>query len=256
MIAPPLIRVVDAETTSMDDPCEMVELGWTDLHLSDGGWRIDGEPHALLVHPRMPVSFPAQAVHHISFAQAAMEGIDPWDARRIAVYGVDLVATHNWKFDRRFIRTDLPAICTFKGALTVWPNLQGHGNGSIRYELGLCLGDPRAYPAHRAGPDSWITAHILLELLKHRTVEQLIDISGKPVLLRKIGFGEHSGKLFSDIPESYLGWIVNKSKMPDDPDREDVVFTARAELNRRAAAAPARAPEPSPDAWRSQMELC
>jgi exodeoxyribonuclease X len=36
-----LIRVVDVETTSMDDPAEMVEVGFTDIRLFPDGWAIE-----------------------------------------------------------------------------------------------------------------------------------------------------------------------------------------------------------------------
>lgn len=255
MVSPgTLIRIVDVETTGVEDPCEMIELGWTDLRLAAEGWAIEGGPRSVIANPGMPISFPAMAVHHIT-AEDVRFGVDPDDLRAEVVVDVDILAAHNWGFDCRFIRSTLPAICTFKCARTIWPDLQSHGNGSIRYERGLCIGDDRAYPPHRAGPDTWITTHILLDLLKERSVEELLDISSRPVLLRKLGFGEHFDKPIAEVPTSYLDWIANKSTMPSDPKKEDVVFTARAELAKRAEAEKQAAPQPvvDPDAWRSQM---
>lgn len=253
-----LIRVVDTETTGIDDPAEMVEIGWTDVRLFPSGWEIESGPHSCLVNPGMPITFPAMAVHHISDAEAAT-GMDPDEARAMIVRGADMLCAHNWVFDARFIRSSLPAICTLKVARTAWPEMQGHGNGSIRYERGLCLDDPRATPAHRAGPDTWVTAHILLDLLKIYQPETMVEISALPVLLPVCWLKAHKGKRWSDVPDSYLDWIVNKSDMRNDPASEDVVHTARYWLQRRAAAAPA--PEPAApttsadaDAWRRELE--
>ncbi len=257
-----LIRVVDTETTGIDDPAEMVEIGWTDVRLFPDGWQIESGPHSSLVKPGMPISYPAMATHHIRQAEADA-GIDPADARALVAAGADILCAHNVSFDGRFIHGHrCPWICTLKVARAAWPELQGHGNGSIRYERGLCLDDTRAEPAHRAGPDTWVTAHILLDLLKVYQPETMIEISKQPSVLMKISFGEHQGKRFSEVPTGYLDWIVNKSNMPSDPKREDEVHTARLELRRRlddnaSACAPnfqqQKTSETDPDAWRSQM---
>ncbi|MER8762840.1 hypothetical protein [Mesorhizobium sp. M0968] len=257
-----LIRVVDVETTGMDDPAEMVEIGWTDLRLFPAGWGIESGPHSRLVNPGMPISFPAMAVHHITDAVAG-EGINPAEARQLVTAGADYLCAHNVDFDSRFIRGNaLPWICTFKAARTAWPELQSHKNGSIRYERGLCLDDPRTEPSHRAGPDTWVTAHVLLDLLKLYPPETLVEISAKPILLLKIDFGEHQGKRFSEIPTDYLDWILHKSNMPTDPKRVDVVHTARLEWVKRTSdpqpkpAAPAPTREVvDPDAWRKDMRF-
>lgn len=228
-----LIRVVDVETTGIDDPAEMVEIGWTDVRLFPDGWAIERGPDSALVNPGLPITFPAMAVHHITATECQF-GVDPDDIRREVVAGADIVCSHNWAFDSRFIRARLPAICTFKCARTVWPELQSHGNGSIRYELGLCLGDPRTQPSHRAGPDTFVTAHILLKLLEVHSVEELVEISRNPVRLLKMPFGKHFGVPFSQVDGSYLDWLVNKSDLAKDPAKADVIYTARVEIDRRS----------------------
>lgn len=224
-----LIRVIDTETTGIDDPAEMVEIGWTDVRLFPQGWQIERGPESVLVNPGMPITFPAMAVHHIADHEARF-GADPDEIRRDIGRGVDIFCAHNWQFDSRFLKTQKPYICTLKAARTIWPDLQGHSNGSIRYELGLVPhDDERAMPSHRAGPDTWVTAHILLKLLETHTVEQLLDISANPIrLLRFPGGNKHRGKPFSEIARTdpgYLRWVIDKSEF-----NEDVKFSATAAL--------------------------
>lgn len=254
-----LIRVCDVESTGIDDPAEMVEIGWTDVRLFPDGWQIERGPLSRLVNPGMPISFPAMAVHHITYEVAA-GGMDPAEARQLITAGADILCAHNTAFDSRFITGHrLPWICTFKAARTAWPEMQSHGNGSIRYERGLCLDDPRTEPSHRAGPDTWVTAHILLDLLKLYQPEMLIDMSTKPVTLMKVGFGEHYGKRWSEVPTKYLDWILHKSTMPTDPTKEDTVHTARLEwVKRTTDPQPQQAARPAtevvdPDAWRKTI---
>lgn len=230
-----LIRVADTETTDLEEPSEMVEIGWTDVRYFGANWEIETGPHARLVNPHRLISFGAMATHHITQAEAET-GIEPAEARRIIASGADYLCFHNAEFDVPHIQPHwkLPVICTEKCARHVWPTLQSFKNGAIRYELELCLDDPRTEPSHRAGPDTWVTAHILLKLLDLLTLDEMVEISKAPRLLLKIGFGEHKGKAFTHLPDGYLDWIVNKSDMPNDPKRADVVYTARCELVRRA----------------------
>jgi exodeoxyribonuclease X len=44
----------------------------------------------------------------------------------------------------------------------------------------------------------------------------MVDISAKPALLRRIGFGKHKGLLFSEAPADYLKWIVDKAEFDAD----------------------------------------
>lgn len=229
-----LIRVVDTETTGIDDPAEMVEIGWTDVRLFPDGWQIERGPESGIINPGIPITFPAMAVHHLTDDDVRF-GADPDLIRQEITAGSDIICSHNWVFDSRFLRTQLPYICTLKCARTIWPDLQSYTNASIRYELGLCLGDERTQPSHRAGPDTWVTAHILLKLLETHTVEQLLDISKNPVLLGTCYLKAHKGKRWSEVPSDYLDWIVNKSDMRCDPKSEDIVHTARYWLKRRAS---------------------
>ncbi|RUV84322.1 hypothetical protein EOA60_09595 [Mesorhizobium sp. M1A.F.Ca.IN.020.06.1.1] len=258
MVAPlSLIRVADTETTGLSDPKELVEIGWTDVRLFPTGWVIESGPHARFVNPGMPITPGARASHHITDEEAAT-GVAPDDARALIENGVDFLCFHNAAFDTPLIKSTKPTICTFKCAKEVYPDLESHKNGAIWYALGLGGGAKQMEPVHRAGPDSWTTAHILLDLLRVLPVETMVDISANPLRLLKINFGKYAGTPFSDLPTDYLDWILHKSDMRNDPDKEDVVHTSRLEWAKRNT-------EPSqpwlttnvatdPDAWRKEME--
>ena len=93
-----------------------------------------------------------------------------------------------------------------------------------------------------------MTAHILARLLAERAVDELVELSKAPVLLRKVSFGKHYGESWSDVPTDYLDWILSKvatiawsraaghsveQGLFDDPD---IIFTVRTEKARRSAA--------------------
>ena len=85
-------------------------------------------------------------------------------------------------------------------------------------------------PPHRAGPDAWVTAQVLAELLKAATVEQMIAWTKEPRVLPNIPFGKHRGVVWADAPLDYLQWMVRQSDMDGD-----VIWNARRELERRAS---------------------
>jgi exodeoxyribonuclease X len=224
-----LIRVADTETTGLKDPAELVEIGWTDVRLYPNGWQIDSGPHSHVVNAGLPVTPGARAAHHLTDEEIA-KGIPPDTAREILTTGADYLAFHNTEFDVRFIRTRKPVICTMKVAKTLWPDLEGFGNQTIRYSLGLCLSPAdrdKAMPPHRAGPDSWVTAHILIEELRLMTPGQMVYCSDQPVLQLKCPLKKHRGVPWSQVPLDYLDWILNRSEIPNDPDSADLIHTAR-----------------------------
>lgn len=255
-----LIRVIDTETTGLTDPKEIVEIGWTDVRLFPTGWAIESGPHALLVNPGMPITPGAKSAHHL-FDEDVADGIAPDEARRLVAAGADYIACHNLAYDGPLLKSAKPGICTFKCAKEVYPNLESHKNGTIWYALGLGYGAKQMEPVHRAGPDSWTTAHILLDLLRVLAVETMVDISANPLRLLKMTFGKHAGTPFSELPTDYLDWILHKSDMKNDPDKEDIVYTARLEWVKRTSSSDTKPPAPSaprevedPDAWRKEME--
>lgn len=207
-------------------------MGRTNLRLFPDGWRIEAGPFQEFVNPGRPIPYTASAVHHIVDADVAGAMIQA-EAIHWATVGADYVASHNWEFDRQFMPgCRAPAICTLKGAREVWPDLESHSNQALRYFLGVCQSrEERFEAAHRAGFDTLVTAHILLELLNRLPVERLVEISRQPSRLARMPFGKHKGLRFSEIPWDYLDFIVNKS----DNMGEDIKFSARCELQRRRA---------------------
>ena len=134
--------------------------------------------------------------------------------------GVDVFASHNWRFDAQWLGDRLgerPVICTYKCALRVWPEAPAHNNQALRYWLHPEGVDSTvANMAHRAMPDAYVTAFILRELLKVVRVEDLIAWTKEPVLLPRITFGRYRGRSWADVPKDYLVWIIERSDLDED----------------------------------------
>jgi exodeoxyribonuclease X len=215
-----IFHVVDFETTDVDKarlagkPAEVCEAGLTIVH--------DGEvsrPTSWFVNPGHPIPPQARAVHHISDADVA-GAVSPVESARTIVeksraLGSMLVA-HNAKFEMAFL--DAPGrkwICTMVCAKHLWPDAPGYSNQCLRYWLDLdALGlvdAELAMPVHRAGPDTHVTAGILLRLLRERSAEELHRLTFEPVLQKRVMFGgEHHGRLWSELDTGLLEWVLKK----------------------------------------------
>jgi exodeoxyribonuclease X len=162
------IRVIDFETTGTEPPAEVCEVGLCDLDLdaklvhTPRGW--------LCAVKEMPPE--VRAVHHISLAEC-MEAGEAFNPDAMFAEKPDAIAAHNAEFETKFFQSPVPVICTYKAALRVWPNAPSHSNGALRYWLedqGLIHPDHAlTQPAHRAAPDAYVTAHILLALFNAGT---------------------------------------------------------------------------------------
>jgi len=237
---PATIRVVDLETTGARPPEDgVVELGWQDVAETEAGWQVAAERGARFVHPGRPIPSRTAAIHHIVDEDVADS--PPWlrvASPVLGAPGLRALAAHRTEFERRWctdaLTGGLPWICTYKCALRLWPDMPSHSNQALRYErrpqgLDRALG----LPAHRAGPDAYVTAHHLRDMLNEAGLDQLLAWSRDPALLVRVPFGPYRGRRWTELADAALAEILDR-----DSDR-DVRFTARSERDRRAGTAPA-----------------
>ena len=233
------LRVVDLETTG--DSFRnggVVEVGWQDLERAPGGhWALRGGPHARLVQPGCPISPATSAVHHIVDEDVA--GAPDWATLAPTVLqaeGVVALAAHRAAFEKRWCLPQLSGrarwICTYKCALRVWPDAPTHSNQGLRYwrrpaELDRATG----LPAHRAGPDAYVTAHHLRDMLATASVAQLLAWSDLPALLVRVPNGPLRGRRWDELDDAQLARVL----AGEWGQNQDALFTAREERARREA---------------------
>lgn len=235
-----IVRVIDFETTGEEPPeAEVCEVGYCDVDVE--ARRVLPPVSWLCRVAEMPPA--SRAVHHISLSDCQPCG--PFDPARMFGEGVAVYAAHNADFEAQFVTCPRPLICTYKAALRVWPQAPTHSNGGLRYWLedqGLVAPEHAlTLPAHRAGPDAYVTAHLLLALLNAgATGREMAAWTREPALLPRCPIGEHRGKPWSEVDFGFLDWMVRKPEMDID-----LKWNAWREINRRRAAASQPAPQPS-----------
>ena len=81
---------------------------------------------------------------------------------------------------------------------------------------------------HRALDDVQINITVFKRLVeRYKTLEQIEKILARPIEMKYMPLGKHKGRLFSEIPLSYLKWAAHM-----DFD-QDLLYSIRREINKR-----------------------
>ncbi len=244
------VRVIDLETTGQGfTDGGVVEVGWQDVAAGPAGWDLRGGPGALLVRPGHPISPATAAIHHIVDEDVA--DALPWQAVGPPVLQAApgpaplALAAHRASFEQRWCRPVQPAgvrwVCTYKCALRIWPDAPTHSNQGLRYwRRPTGLNRDVGLPAHRAGPDAYVTAHHLRDMLAVAGLQQLLAWSDEPALLVKVPFGPWRGRRWADLTDAALADAAAGAG-----GNLDMAFTAAKERERRGLESTEPVPEPA-----------
>lgn len=226
-----IIRTLDFETTGFPaegKPSALIQVGWTDVVYDDLNKVVEsvGTPvnhfvNPFRTRPGLEIDIGAMATHHITKDDLAeAPSIEPILLQ--LVKGADVFACHNKEHDGYYFNPTAPFICTLKAARRVWPEMESHSNQYLRYALKLPVDRHLAEPPHWAGPDSYVTAHLVAALLNEgATISDLIEFSYAPTIMKIIKFGKHKGAEFKDIPLDYLEYLMRERKADrSKPDRD------------------------------------
>lgn len=239
-----LLRVVDTETTGLDTAKDKIcQIATLDL-LVDGKDIKRGESWSSYFNPEIPIPAIASAIHDITdktVKDAPLISVMLPQIRQYLQRGdpAALVA-HNAGYDHAMIGDTgkVPWIDTWKVAVILWPDAPSHKNTVLRYWLNLWIGDDLS-KAHNAAVDVIITGALVRRMLaRGATIEEMIDVSGRPVHLPRLHFGEHRGKPIAEVPSDYLQWILREGTFEDN-----VRYTAQQELQQRRGHDARRQPE-------------
>lgn len=236
------IRLIDFETTGFPPNAGVLEVGATDLVVRGGEITIEPTWSMLVnpfkANPEMVLHQQALEVHGITREMVA-DAPPPEVGFRRLMDGADAFGAHNCDFEKQFFAGgEIPWICTLKVARRVYPRATTHKLQDLKVSLGLVMEDEAfAGQAHRAGPDTYVTARLAGHFLASgvTTDELLTWTSGAAPLLEVMPIGKHKGTRFDEIASSYLVWVV------ENVGDKDVRRAARHHLGLRRKHAQERA---------------
>jgi exodeoxyribonuclease X len=237
------IAIIDIETTGLNPPDALIELGVVIIKEVDG--EQDCQRQSLFGLGDQIMTFENRAIHHID--PSNLDGLEPITTEALLklIGDAHVICAHNAAFEQKWIMpllintaraqtgAPIPWICTKKCAMRQWPNtFNSYSNQVLRYALPIpdCT-DFRFDPPHRALPDALVTTEILKILLSYQSVDTLVQWTAEPIIFARLPFGKHKGQLLADVPADYLNWLLRQTDIDDD-----LRATVTHELARRRAA--------------------
>lgn len=205
------LQCIDFETTGVDDGTERIcEVGFFRLSRDINGNRQLKGGGSHLVNPGCRITPESSAIHHI-IDEDVVDALKPEDVIESALATADVIVAHNADYEKKFIVTDKSWICTYKVACRALTELKSHRLQYLRYALNLEVDRDMALPAHRAGPDAYVTAYLLHYLMDYVPIERMFEWSKMPALVPFLDFGMHKGMRYSEVAKMephYLQFIL------------------------------------------------
>ena len=206
---------LDVETSGFADDDKIVELA-----LKARG-SMPQVAHSLY-NPERPIGHEAMAVTHITnkmVADAPLFLGSPLHTTLNNLLAKDhVLVAHNADFDMKFLKREGieingPHICTYKVAYHQDEQalLPKHTLQFLRYhffEEEEFEGENIV--AHSAASDVLVLERLFKHLEKSYTIEEMIEISSKPMLIKKFSFGKYKGEWIKDVARkdtNYLIWM-------------------------------------------------
>jgi DNA polymerase III epsilon subunit-like protein len=203
-----------------------------------------------LYNPEMPIKIAAMAVHHIT--EKMLEGKPIFkespehvELKKMFEDDQDIFIAHNAKFDTGMLEKEgispVKVIDTLKIARHLDPDgkIESYAMQYLRYLLGIEI----EATAHDALGDILVLEKLFERLLKKimenenlsadTAVEQMIDISSRPILIKYFQFGKHKNSSVEEVAKTdrgYLEWLLKQKRM-NEADDEDWIYTLETVLS-------------------------
>lgn len=221
---------LDLETTGLEDKDRICELAF--ICEDEEGSVMSS--NTLCKSPKK-ISHEAMALHHITNEMLKNEKVCQQTPtyKRLQEYNTEenVLIAHNIHFDLEMLAKEgfdlkMQAVDTLRCVKSLIPECELFGLQFLRYELGLYKEEEDLAQsigidimAHRALSDALHVKLLWKTLLQYATVSQLVEISSRPVLLKKFPFGKYSGRYIEEIAGSdaaYLHWMLSNIEDMDE----------------------------------------
>lgn len=212
------IIFLDVETTGIDDQDRICQISF---HIQG-----EKEYYKSLFKPPLPISVEAMSINHITNERVEVElpfvGSGMYEKIREEFSDKEnILVAHNAEFDTKFMAREnlVPpkVICTMKVAYSLDEEgkLGKYNLQYLRYFYNINV----EAKAHDAGGDVIVLEKLFEIFNKELTVEEMLDISSKPIIFKKFAFGKYKGKLFKDVAKNdknYLEWMLKEMTLDEN----------------------------------------
>lgn len=212
-------------------------------------YKVDSEIVNEFYKPPVPITIESMAIHHITPKMVLDKPafIDSPEFVRLGELfssGAIFIA-HNAKFDISMVEKEGLKVDKFIDTYRVARHLDQEGKipsyrlQYLRYLLGIEI----EANAHDAMGDVLVLEQLFEMLLtkimekenlsRETAIDQMIDISSKPVLFKYINFGKYKNSSLDEVVQkdsAYLRWLLDQKKQNPE-DEEDWIYTLETYLH-------------------------
>ena len=243
--------ILDTETTGADEKDRVCQLAYIVASPQLVGTRIE-EVHNELCRPPLPISFGAMAVHHITNERVQKKPPCPETAgfRRLQELNTpeNVLVIQNAPFDLPMLEKEgfvsrMRLIDTLRCLRHLYPDAEAHGLQYMRYFLGLYRNETAEakkhgikISAHDALGDVLVLKLLLDYLLADHTVEELVELTARPITYKTFRFGKYKGEEILEVARKdpgYIEWML-REKEGEEPLDSDMHQTLEKALETAA----------------------
>lgn len=221
---------LDTETVSLNKDASIIQLSYVTVDIS--GKSILKNP--LRVHSEycspgtQEMGFEAMAVNHITpemvEGKPVCKDTEAYKFLELLNKSDVFLIAQNVDFDMPKLeaigfQNKMQVIDTLKVSKNIFSQYPKHNLQYLRYALGLykrekevlALNNISEIKAHDALGDVIVSFILFDEMLKHVTVQEMLDMQSKPTLEKYLGFGKYKGKTYEEVARAdiqYLDWVL------------------------------------------------
>lgn len=219
---------MDLELTGLEENDRIIEIAVAKFTFNEVL-----ESFESLIDPEMIVPAASIKIHHIT--QDMVDGkpkINKLIPKIIEMIGNHTIIGHGILYDIKVLINEAKRFmipCPIDKNKTIdtlrLARLYGDSPSNGLAKLGVHFNVGQDDPAHRAMNDVTVNIEVFKHLAKrYASLEKILQILSKPVLMKTMPLGKHKGRLLKDIPIQYLFWAAKK-----DFD-QDLLFSIRKEI--------------------------
>ncbi len=228
---------IDTETTGLEEKDKLFQVAY----------EFQNKEYSELFKPPIPISYESMETTH--YTNEDVKNKQPFQNSKMyehlnEILPKNIFVAHNAKFDIKMIEKENLKVVKFIDTLKITQALDSNGKLDayrlqyLRYRLDLKVENAQA---HDALGDIRVLKALFLRLFEKlkqeikddkKVIAKMIDISKKPVLIKKFTFGKYKGQLVKNIAitdKKYLEWLLKeKEKQASEGDKdEDWLHTLR-----------------------------
>jgi len=231
-----VIIFIDVETTGLEEKDKLCSVGV--VAVEDDNNIVEFYE---LVNEGKKISPSASSINHIT--NEMLKGKPKFSDTRVYEFlqenttASNIIVGHNVEFDLAMLRKSGfdfigKSIDTLRATKHLIPECEFFSLQYLRYELKLYKQESKPLVAHNALDDAKVLKYLYEYLLEYASIDTLVELSTKNILIDKFKYGKYAGHYIEDISvndRGYLEWMLSNMLDLDEDLRYSIEYFLKGE---------------------------